>query len=162
MALQTTGNSVGCSTARFKIPHYWPCGRGTHYDDVIMSAMASQISSTSSRMFRRTSKKTSKLRVTGLCDGNHRWPVDSLRKGPVTRKVFPFDDVIMTRASNAELISIFRRYYVHVPATGTNKLQDANLVLLVHKKSVLASLADKCLFNSLLSLTAKKYSKLCI
>ena len=25
----------------------------------------------------------------------HRWPVNSLHKGPVTRKMFPFDDVIM-------------------------------------------------------------------
>ena len=34
------------------------------------------------------SKKTSKLRVTGLCVGfPHKWPV--------TRKMFPFDDVIM-------------------------------------------------------------------
>ena len=41
------------------------------------------------RLFRRRSKKTSKLRVTGLCVGNspHKWPV--------TRKMFPFDDVIM-------------------------------------------------------------------
>ena len=27
--------------------------------------------------------------------GIHRWPVNSLHKGPVTRKMFPFDDVIM-------------------------------------------------------------------
>ena len=27
--------------------------------------------------------------------GNHQWPVDSPHKGPVTRKMFPFDDVIM-------------------------------------------------------------------
>ena len=46
-----------------------------------------------SRLFRRRSKKTSKLRVTGLCAGN--WPVNSPHKGPVTRKLFPFDDVIM-------------------------------------------------------------------
>ena len=39
------------------------------------------------RLFRRRSKKTSKLRVTGLCAGHS--PV------PVTRKMFPFDDVIM-------------------------------------------------------------------
>ena len=42
-------------------------------------------------LIRRRSKKTSKLRVTGLCAGNspgsHKWPV--------TWKVFPFDDVIM-------------------------------------------------------------------
>ena len=40
------------------------------------------------RLFRRRSKKTSKLRVTGLSP--HKWPV--------TRKMFPFDDVIMMKA----------------------------------------------------------------
>ena len=44
------------------------------------------------RLFRRRSKKTSKLRVTGL------WPL----KWPVTRKMFPLDDVIMPKPS-AEL-----------------------------------------------------------
>ena len=44
------------------------------------------------RLFRRRSTKTSKLRVTGLCAGN---PVNSPHKWPVTRKMFPFDDVIM-------------------------------------------------------------------
>ena len=29
--------------------------------------------------------------------GINRWPVDSPHKGPVTRKMFPFDDVIMKR-----------------------------------------------------------------
>ena len=48
------------------------------------------------RLFRRKSKKTSKLRVTGLCAVNslgipHKWPV--------TRKMFPFDDVIMEQVS---------------------------------------------------------------
>ena len=41
------------------------------------------------RLFRHRSKKSSKLRVTGLCAGK------SPYKGPVTRKMFPFDDVIM-------------------------------------------------------------------
>ena len=45
------------------------------------------------RLIRRRSKKTSKLRVTGL--GIHRGPVNSPHKWPVTRKMFPFDDVIM-------------------------------------------------------------------
>ena len=40
-------------------------------------------------------KKTSKLRVTGLCVGKSPGPVNSPHKGPVTRKMFPFDDVIM-------------------------------------------------------------------
>ena len=47
------------------------------------------------RLFRCRSNKTSKLRVTGLCVGNSPGPVNSPHKGPVTRKVFPFDDVIM-------------------------------------------------------------------
>ena len=47
------------------------------------------------RLIKRRSKKTSKLRVTGLCVGNSPGPVNSPHKGPVTRKMFPFDDVIM-------------------------------------------------------------------
>ena len=43
----------------------------------------------------RRSKKTSKPRVTGLCAGISPGPVDSPHKWPVTRKLFPFDDVIM-------------------------------------------------------------------
>ena len=50
------------------------------------------------RLFRRRSKKRSKLRVTGLCAGIHRSPVNSPHKWPVTRKMFPFDDVIMIRS----------------------------------------------------------------
>ena len=40
------------------------------------------------RLFGRRSKKTSKLRVTGLCAGNS--PMNSPHKGPVTRKCFHF------------------------------------------------------------------------
>ena len=48
------------------------------------------------RLFRRRSKKTPKLRVTGFVRGIHRWPVDFPHKGPVTRKMFPFDDAVMS------------------------------------------------------------------
>ena len=47
------------------------------------------------RLFRRRWKKTSKLRVTGLCAGISQGPVNFPHKGPVTRKMFPFDAVIM-------------------------------------------------------------------
>ena len=47
------------------------------------------------RVLRRISTKTSNLPVTGLCAGIHRWPVNSLHKWLVTRKIFPFDDIIM-------------------------------------------------------------------
>ena len=51
------------------------------------------------RFFRPRSKKTSVLRLVGLWGGGgggiHRSPVNSQHKGSVTRKIFPFDDVIM-------------------------------------------------------------------
>ena len=47
------------------------------------------------RLFGRKSKKISKLCVTGLCAGNSPGPVNSPHKWPVTRKMFPFDDIIM-------------------------------------------------------------------
>ena len=34
--------------------------------------------------------------------GIHRWPVNSPHKGPVTQKMFPFDDAIMKEARNGE------------------------------------------------------------
>ena len=40
--------------------------------------------------------KTSKLCITGLCAGISPGPVNSPHIGPVTRKMFPFDDVIMS------------------------------------------------------------------
>ena len=70
-----------------------------HHKDVIMSAMASEITNLtivySTVDSRRRLKKTSKLRVTGLCEWNSPVAGNSPHKGPVTRKMFPFDDVIM-------------------------------------------------------------------
>ena len=64
-----------------------------------MSTIASQTTSltiVSSTVYSDADKKkTSKLRVTGLCAGIHRGPVNSPRKWPVTLEMFPFDDVIM-------------------------------------------------------------------
>ena len=47
------------------------------------------------RLFRRGPTKTSKLRVTGLCAGNSPVTGDFPAQRPVTRKMFPVDDVIM-------------------------------------------------------------------
>ena len=60
------------------------------------------------RSFRRRSKKTPKLRVTGLYAGNS--PVTgqfpAQRAIPVTRKMFPFDDVIMVLCMISRLLGI--------------------------------------------------------
>ena len=63
------------------------------------------------RLLRGRSKKTSKLRVTGLCGGNSPGSVNSPHKGPVTRKMFPFDDVIinwMHSSRKQDLVSLSR------------------------------------------------------
>ena len=73
-----------------KFPHPLPWRHNEHDD-------ASNHDCLLNRLFRRRSRKTSKLCVTGLCEGNSTvWPVNSPRKWPVTRKMFPFDDVIMS------------------------------------------------------------------
>ena len=76
-----------------------------HYSEVIMSAMASQITGVCllKRLFSRRSKKASKLHVTGLCQGNSPVTGEFPHKGPVTRKMFPFDDVIMEWKSFGEM-----------------------------------------------------------
>ena len=69
--------------------------RPPHYSDVIISAMVSQITSVL-------------LVYLTVCSGTHRrkhqssgslafvtGPVNSPHRGPLTRKMFPFDDVIM-------------------------------------------------------------------
>ena len=70
-----------------------------HYSDVIMGAMASQITSLTfvyqtvySGVDQRKHHSSASL---AFVRGIHRWPVNSPHKRPVTRKMFPFDDVIM-------------------------------------------------------------------
>ena len=77
-----------------------------HYSDVIMGGMASQITSLTivCRIFRRRSKKTSKLRVTGLCAGNSPVTSEFPAQRASKRKMFPFDDVIMKKFIDTTLI----------------------------------------------------------
>ena len=64
------------------------------------------------RIFRRRSKKTSKLRGTGLCEGNSPWPVNSPQKGPITRKMFPFDDIIICKLFDIVMKVYFQRQFL--------------------------------------------------
>ena len=54
-----------------------------------------RISCLLNRFLRLVSMKTSKLHVTRLCEGNSPVICEFLTQGPVTRQMFPFDDVIM-------------------------------------------------------------------
>ena len=70
-----------------------------HYDDVIMGAMASQITSLTivySIVYIGTDlRKHQSSASLAFVRGIHRGPVNSPHKGTITRKMFPFDDVIM-------------------------------------------------------------------
>ena len=67
------------------------------------------------RFFRCKTKKTSKLHVTGLCEGNSPVPVNSPHKGPVTRKLLPFDDVVMIQRTDTG----FREYQYYLAKSQT-------------------------------------------
>ena len=73
---------------------------GIHYDDVIMSAIASQTTSLTivysivySDADQRKHQSSASLAFVWEF---HRGPVNSPHKWSVTRKMFPFDDVIMS------------------------------------------------------------------
>ena len=73
----------------------------SHYNDVIMGTIASQITSLTivySTVYSGAdqSKHQSSASLAFMW-GIHRGPVNSPQKWPVTRKMFPFDDVIMPR-----------------------------------------------------------------
>ena len=71
-----------------------------HYGDAIMGAMAPRITSLTivySTVYSDADQiKHHSSASLAFVRRIHRWPVNSPRKGPVTRKMFPFDDVIMS------------------------------------------------------------------
>ena len=70
-----------------------------HDNDVIMNTMASQITSLtivySSLYSGADQRKHRSSASLAFAKGIHRWLVNSPHKGPVTWKMFPFDDVII-------------------------------------------------------------------
>ena len=69
-----------------------------YYSYVEMNAMLSQITGVSmacSTVFRRRLKKNQSSASLSFVWGIHRSPVNSPHEGPVTRKMFPFDYVII-------------------------------------------------------------------
>ena len=71
-----------------------------HYSDVIMVTMASQITSLSnvySNVYSGADQRKYQSSASlAFVRGIHRWPGYSTHKSPVTRKMFPFDDVIIS------------------------------------------------------------------
>ena len=80
--------------------------RFNHHHDVIMSAMASQITGVSivcSAVYSGADQRKHQSSASlAFVRGIHRWPVDSPHNGPATRKMFPFDGVIMNHVECIE------------------------------------------------------------
>ena len=93
------------STSLYNLAYIHTCGEKmkivTHYDDVIMDSIASQItnltivySTVHSGADQSIHQSSASLAFVWEI---HRWPVNFPHKWPVTRKMFPFDDVIMVK-----------------------------------------------------------------
>ena len=104
-----------------------------HYDDVIMDAIASQVTSLTivystvySRADYRKHQSSASLAIVRVI---HQGPVISPHKWPVTRKMFPFDDVIM-------LCFLCGQYFlpaVYITLTYNSSMQEWIMQGLQHK-----------------------------
>ena len=97
-----------------------PSASANHYGDVKMDAIASQI--TNLTIFCSTvyadanQRKHQSSASLAFVWGIHRGPVNSTPKWPVTRKMFPFDDIIMngiTAVLYKAIYITFRCVYWH-------------------------------------------------
>ena len=99
-----------------------------HYDDVIMTMLASQITSLMvvysivySGVNQRKHQSSASLAFVREI---HRGPVNFPHKWPVTRKMFPFDDVIMYHFHGGS----FNTNHNYCPLTGVGLIKSLLLV----------------------------------
>ena len=100
-----------------------------HYDDVVMDAMAFQITSLTivySIVYSGTDQRKHQSSASlAFVRGIHRGPVNSPHKGPVTRKMFPFDDVIMMYPSSM----IYVAFVISTPVMDDCGISNAQVAL---------------------------------
>ena len=94
-----------------------------HCSDVIISTVPSQITSVSfvfSTVCSGTDQGKHRSSASlAFVRGIHRWPVNSPHKGPVTRKMFSFDDVIIWYSTSNSITN-----YIDVVSSNTSKAFD--------------------------------------
>ena len=84
-------------TGRYTKEAYWLC---VHYSELQLARW--RLKSPASRLFSQPfiqgadQRKQQSSAFLAFLRGIHRWPMTSPHKGSVTRKVFPFDDVIIS------------------------------------------------------------------
>ena len=91
--------------------HERPKHGALHYNDVIMDTMASEITSLTivySTVYSGADQRKHQSSMSlAFVWGIHRGPVNSAHKWPVTRKMFPFDDVIMLSLITFHIFRLF-------------------------------------------------------
>ena len=101
-----------------------------HYGDVIMGAIASQITSLTivySTVYSDADQRKHQCSASlAFVRGIHRGPVNSPHKWPVTRKMYPFDDVIMD-AWSLEVQRDFNRRHFNCFSHGYSSLSKPRL-----------------------------------
>ena len=102
-----------------------------HYSDVIMSAMASQITNLLNRSFMHWSKHQNSASLA-FVRGIHRWPVDSPHRGPVTRRCFH----LMTSSCPEYALSFGSVY--NPPKSCCNMINPWRFHGFVHSRTLLA------------------------
>ena len=100
----------------FQCSYYITRFNEVDYNDVIMSTMASQITSLTivySTIYSDADQRKHQSSVSlAFVRGIHRRPVNSPHKWPVMRKMFPFDDVIMYHIAHRQSFSCFNEYWL--------------------------------------------------
>ena len=93
-----------------------------HYSEVKISAMASQITSltiVNSSVYSGADQiKDQSSAWLAFVRGIHRWPVNYTHKGPVTRKMYPFYDVIMVIMTIRWLHLATETHWLPLPKSG--------------------------------------------
>ena len=108
--------TLACSDLRENLSVYHAATQVGHYSDVIMGAMASRITSLTivySTVCSGADQRKHQSSVSlAFVRGIHRWPVNSPHKWSVTRKYFPFDDVIVYLYVSLTSIDILHTWWM--------------------------------------------------
>ena len=138
-----------CGLVSLNITPIPRCSLIKHYSDVIMGAMASQITS----LIRRRSKKTSKLRVTGLFEGNSTVTGDLPVQRASNVEMFPFDDVIMITRNPGGILINTGAIWEFTGGLGHEKIDHMNPMELIitwwrHQMETFSAFLALCAGNS--------------
>ena len=119
--LMVIASYSGATWAWCQCPHPHPLYHWTHYSDVIMGTIASQITSLTivySTVYSDADQRKHQSSASlAFVRGIHRGPVNSPHKWPVTRKCFHLMTTSWSNWTNCWIVVDCRRHDTHVTST---------------------------------------------